>query len=497
MPQGSTLTLAQPSVRRCHLRPGGDAAPGPSYVTVQVMQLLLALLVALFTVGCSCQRAGAPAPASSSSAGAATSGAAASPATSSAAAVAVSAKANPGGVAKLTRPAEPLNVILLVMDAMRADMPWAGYPREIAPNLTKLEKQSVSYSRAYAVSSYTAKSVAAILTGQYPSSLVRTGYFFTRYPESNLFFPELLQQAGVHTVGTHAHMYMRRGNGMDQGFDDWQVVEGITFDSKTDNHVTSHKVTELAIRQLEAVPDNRLFFIYVHYMDPHDVYVRHKEAPDWGHKARDLYDQEIFYSDLWAGRLLEHCRKQPWWNKTAVIVTGDHGEAFGEHSRYRHAFELWEMLVRVPMFFYLPGVTPRRIDTPRSHIDLAPTVLELMGVRQPPQQLRGQSLVPELYGAEAEPRPVLLDLPADSNNFQRRALVQGDYKVLAFEKDFRIDVYNVAEDPEEKRNLKQVEPEKYDQMVALYRRVWDAIPKVQPFGGNELKGGGRANGPSK
>ena len=91
---------------------------------------------------------------------------------------------------------------------MRADMPWAGYPRKIAPNLTALEKQSISYTRAYSVSSYTAKSVAAVLSGQYPSSLKRSGYFFTKYPDSDLFFPELLHKAGVHTMATHGHMYL-------------------------------------------------------------------------------------------------------------------------------------------------------------------------------------------------------------------------------------------------------------------------------------------------
>jgi arylsulfatase A-like enzyme len=347
------------------------------------------------------------------------------------------------------------------------------------------------------VSSYTAKSVAALLSGQYPSSLFRSGYFFTRYPDSNLFFPELLQQAGVHTMGAHAHMYMDRGNGMNQGFDDWEVVKGITFNSKWDDHITSDKLTALAIRQLDAAPKDRRFFMYVHYMDPHDMYMAHPEAPDWGHKPRDRYDQEIFFSDLWVGRLLDHCRKQPWWKQTAVIVTADHGEGFGEHGRFRHAFELWEFLVRVPLFFYVPGATARRIDVPRSHIDLAPTVLDLVGLEDRPEQFRGKTLVPELFGAQPEPRPVLLDLPADSNNFQRRALIDGQYKVLAYERDWRVEVYNVVQDPEEKHDLKKTDPEKYEQMRAEYQRVWSSIPKVMPFGGNKLKGGKTANGPTK
>jgi choline-sulfatase len=388
-----------------------------------------------------------------------------------------------------------MNVLLLVVDSMRADMPWAGYPRDIAPNLTALEKQSVSYTRAYAISSYTAKAVAGFLSGQYPSSLKRDGVFFTEYPKSNLFFPEVLQRAGVYTTSAQAHGYMRKDNGMQQGFDRWQVVPGIRFDATTDLNVTGDRTTALSIEQLSALPKDRRFFAYVHYMDPHEAYRSHPESPKFGHAARDLYDEEIFYTDLWLGKLLEFCKQQSWWGDTAVIVMGDHGEAFGEHGAFRHAFELWEPLVRVPLFFVIPGVAPRRIDTPRSEIDLAPTVLALTGVSEAPAEFRGKSLVPELYGAEAEERPVLLDLPADSNNFERRGFILGRYKVLAFEKDWRVDVYDVVADPEEKQNLKRKDPEKYAEMVRRYKAAWAAVPQVRPYGGNKLKGGGYADGP--
>ncbi len=291
---------------------------------------------------------------------------------------------------KLTRPERPLNVLLILVDSMRADMPWAGYDRQIAPNLTELEKKSVSYTHAYSTSSYTAKSVASILSGKYPSSLKRSGFFFTKYPDSNLFFPELLQKADVFTAAVHGHMYMKpHHNGMDQGFDDWEVVDGISFDNTTDKYVTSDKMTPLAIQILKKKPESERFFMYAHYMDPHDVYVKHPESPDWGNKARDRYDSEVFYADLWIGKLLDWCQKQPWWRDTAVIISADHGEGFGEHKRYRHAFELWDMLTHVPFFLYVPGATPRRIDTPRGNIDIAKTVLDFDGC-EGGKRLRGR-----------------------------------------------------------------------------------------------------------
>lgn len=449
-------------------------------------------LAGLALIAAAC--AGAPQPAEPSPAPAPRAPAPSATPSAAASTPAPAASTAPTPAAK--KPTGPYNVVLLLVDSLRADMPWSGYPRDIAPNLSALEKTCTSYTRGYSVSSYTAKSVAAALSGKYPSTLKRSGYFFTKYPESNLFFPELLQKAGVHTMSTHGHMYMRKGhNGLDQGFSDWRIVEGLSFDAQTDNHVTSHKMTPLAIAQLDAMPKDKPFFMYLHYMDPHDVYHQHKESPVFGKKVRDKYDSEVFYTDLWLGKLFEHMKKQPWWEKTVLIVSADHGEAFGEHNMYRHAFELWDMLVHVPMMFCGPGIQARRIDAPRSAIDFAPTVLELMGVKDS-HDFVGESLVPELDGEAPKERPVLLDLPADSNNPERRALISGDYKLLVFGNDWRFDLYDLRSDPSEKKDLAKTQPEKLAEMKALYQKVWGPLTKVKPFGGNKLEGGGTANGPA-
>src|SRR5262245_5243170 len=265
-------------------------------------------------------------------------------------------------------------------------------------------------------------------------------------------------------MATHSHMYMKKGtNGLDQGFADWRVVDGITFDAQTDNHITSDKMTPLAIEQLKAVPGGKQFFAYMHYSDPHDIYKKHKESPDFGNKLRDRYDSEVFFTDLWLGKLFEFMKQQAWWEKTILIVSADHGEAFGEHNAYRHAFELWEMLVRVPLMVCGPGIQARRIDVPRGSVDLAPTVLELAGVSAE-NDFVGKSLVSELRGATADPRPVLLDLPADSNNPERRALIDGTWKLLVFGSDFRFDLYDLENDPGESKNLAKQDPEKLASM---------------------------------
>ena len=391
---------------------------------------------------------------------------------------------------------EKLNVLLLTIDSLRADMPWTGYSREIAPNLTALAKESVVYTHAYSVSSYTAKSVAAMLTGRYPSSLYRSGYFFANYAKSNVFFTEALQEKGIRTLGWHSHMYFGRGKGLEQGFGVWELVPGITFDPQTDNHITSEKMTKLGIELLgKSENTGGQFFAWAHFMDPHDVYNKHPGAPDFGNKGRDKYDSEVWFTDMWLGKLLDFCKQQPWWKNTAVIISADHGEAFGEHSMYRHAFEVWEVLTRIPLLIKAPGAEPRRIEQRRSMIDLAPTVMDLMG--QPALDgFMGKSLAGEIYGATPENRePIVVELSEDSHNPHRRGVIKGDYKLIVLDAGWKYQLYNLKDDPGEKQDLAKKEPEKLEEMKKVFEATYANIPSVEAYGGAKLKSGKMANGP--
>jgi arylsulfatase A-like enzyme len=383
-----------------------------------------------------------------------------------------------------------LNVLLVTVDALRADMPWAGYPRAIAPALTALEKKSVSYTRAYALSSYTSMSVGGMLGGQYPSSMKRDGFFFGTYPKENVMFPERLQQAGVRTVAAQAHRYFAASAGFNQGFDVWEMVPGVRFDAQTDPNVTGPKHLELATKILsDARNTSGRFFAWFHFMDPHDMYMTHAEVASWGNGARDRYDGEVQFTDLQIGKLLEFVWGQPWGARTAIVVSADHGEAFGEHGLYRHGFEIIEELVRVPWFFYVPGVEPRRIEQPRSHIDLAPTVLELLGVDPSSAPVRGKSLVREILGTEApDQREVIVDLPRTSDNDRRRALVWGNHKVVAYGDDGSFRVFDLDADPHEKSDLRKAQPQVFGSMVARYRTAAKSIPEVKPYACRALKG---------
>ncbi|MBX3230165.1 MAG: sulfatase [Labilithrix sp.] len=376
-----------------------------------------------------------------------------------------------------------LNVIVLSVDSLRADMPWNGYPRPIAPRLTALEKRAVSYTHAYAISSYTSMSLGGLLGGKLPSGMKRSGYFFGKYSQDNLMFPEVLQSAGVRTMAGHAHGYFN-GAGFDQGFDAYEVVAGISFDNTTDRNVTSPQHEAIAEKQLgDPALDGKRFFAWYHFLDPHDQYLSHEAdgIPPFGKTLRDRYDAEVLYTDRYLGKLLDFIDGKPWGKRTAIIVTADHGEAFGEHGQTSHGFELWENLVRVPMFLVVPGVAPKRIDTPRSAIDLAPTILELLGVSAPAElSLEGKSLVGEMTGKEeATERDVILDLPMTSDSDKRRALVRGKDKIIAFGEQAALRLYDVAADPEEKKPI--TKGETFDTMAKRYREIAKTIKEVPPY----------------
>jgi arylsulfatase A-like enzyme len=390
---------------------------------------------------------------------------------------------------KPPEPRRPYNVLFLMIDSLRADMPWAGYPRDIAPWLTELAKRSTLYPRAYSMSSYTAKSVVPTLAGQYPSEMKRDGMFFTRWSEDNVLLTERAQTLGIRTLSGQGHGYFMPPYGVNQGFDDFRLLKGTFLDNTGVQDVNSDRLNELA-KQMLSDPANtggdKPFVAYFHFLDPHYRYVRHKDHPDYGKRRRDLYDNEVHFTDHWVGDLVDWALAQPWGKNLAVIITADHGEGFGERGHYRHAYEVWESLVRVPLFIHVPGAKARRIEEPRGAIALAPTIADLLGM--PVDVYRGKSLVPEVFGAKAEPEPVLVDLPRCDLMDKRRALVVGDYKLVVFGDDDKYMLFDVKNDFTEKQNLAKSQPEKLAEMQALYAKLTQEIVTLPVTGGATLKG---------
>lgn len=153
------------------------------------------------------------------------------------------------------RPHRPYNVLLITIDALRADMPWERYPRNIAPWMTRFEKRCTDFKQAYSLSSYTAKSVAPMLVDKYPSEMKRNGYYFTKWLHQNLFISERAERAGDHTLSGQAHGYFLPTYGLNQGFEDYRLLPGTVLETTGVSTVTSKKLNRLAKKML-SVPHN-------------------------------------------------------------------------------------------------------------------------------------------------------------------------------------------------------------------------------------------------
>jgi choline-sulfatase len=232
------------------------------------------------------------------------------------------------------------------------------------------------------------------------------------------------------------------------------------------------------------------FFAWFHFFDPHAQYVAHEGSPDFGGgkgafaASRALYNQEVWFTDKHIGRVLDYIASQPWAEDTAIVMTADHGEAFYEHGMLFHGSEIWNELVHVPLFVYVPGAEPRRVPVKRSHIDIAPTIIELMGLPIPEDaDLRGKSLLTDVYlpnDAEHEERDVYIDMPAGPFNGVKRAVITGPTPgmKLIHAGGYNYQLFDLATDPEEKKDLSQ-DKEKRDAAIARMNAVRARLKEIE------------------
>lgn len=377
-----------------------------------------------------------------------------------------------------------LNLIVLTVDTLRYDLGYAGNPRPLSPKLDALAETSVVFERAYALASYTGKSIPPLLIGKYPSETLRDGNHFTAFTNpNNVFLAERLKEQGFRTFGGSSLWYIAPRFGMTQGFDVWDTSTQSPGAGDKDNSVTSDKVTDVAIKQLSE-PENVAgrFFAWYHYMDPHAQYVRHKDAPTMEGVAQDraLYDGEVWFSDKELGRLFDFVDQAPWGRRTVIVVTSDHGEAFGDHGMSWHGRELWESLVRVPLIIKVPGLPAHRVPVKRGHIDLVPTLLDVLGVEVPAGELSGVSMLDDLSKSEGyQERDVYVDMPIGPYNDMRRALLHGatpGKKLIHFGgKLYKL--FDLADDPEEARDLSK-DPEQLKPMVEALEQLRAGLKEI-------------------
>lgn len=344
------------------------------------------------------------------------------------------------------------NLLLITLDTTRADrLGCYGDAEAISPTLDALAAEGLLFEHALAPSPLTLPSHASILTGCYP---------FTHGSRNNGMPPredlptvaESLLGAGYRTAAVLSSMVLGSEAGLARGFESYDT----RFQAGGDLERGADLTTDAALEALDRMGSDP-FFLWVHYFDPHHPY-----APPAGYDTGDDYGGEIAFVDAQIRRVLDHLGDRR--ERTVVLVIADHGEAFGEHGETQHGLLVYDTTVRVPLILRIPGETPRRIATPVSGIDVAPTLLALAGIdvdtmehaldlrsvargRGRERALVTESMVP-FYNHGAEPLA---------------AVRMGSWKYVHAP---RPELYDLAHDPQESMNVHAVQPERSVRMEA-------------------------------
>ncbi len=405
--------------------------------------------------------------------------------------------------------ATPWNVLLLSIDTLRADRLGeageggeAGKDADLTPNLSRLARESVRFTRCFSPANFTVPGHASLMTGLQPvvhgANRFGDRVSIRRWPS----LAGQLASAGVFTAAFSGGGFVDPAFGFDEHFDRYCTLDPLMsprnprYDAGPIRHAeaVNRKLREAmsfarVADWLSAHADRR-FFLFLHTYFAHDywpspAFARARgadvEGPwprpldlptaefgkvvagspqlDW---YRALYDATVSETDAALEPLLARLRESGLLESTIVVVVADHGEAFREHGTLFHANGLHNEVLHVPLLMRVPGLAPATIDAPVSLIDLAPTLLELTGAA-PLDAVQGVSLVPLLRGGEPPDRVLLSqDCPpiGKSANGTRveithSALIGSRFKLIRIvgEDESTDSLYDLVADPGETHDL--------------------------------------------
>jgi arylsulfatase A-like enzyme len=299
------------------------------------------------------------------------------------------------------------NVILVSIDTLRADRLAAGgaYRRPM-PQIDAFAQSAVTFTNAWSVWPETSGSHMSLFTSRYPSEHGVTSFINAPPPTLELL-AERLRRAGYLTRAFTEDGGVWAYAGFARGFSAYAERRSPDFVYRGE----VDKVFADGARWVDAHRD-RTFFLFLHTYQVHSPF-----SPPEGYRGlfKDIppreppplqefalqYDQEARYADDVIGPFLAHLAAIGIAEHSIVIVTSDHGEEFGEHGGFGHGRTLHEEVLRVPLVIAAPGLlAPATVAVPVSLLDVAPTILDLVGLAPTPGQ-RGTSLVERARAAAA------------------------------------------------------------------------------------------------
>lgn len=383
------------------------------------------------------------------------------------------------------------DVVVILIDTLRADhLGVYGSQRGLTPNLDAFAAEAHVFDKAVVTSSWTRPSIASMLTSRYPTALGLLGRDDTLHP-AVATFPEVLRHfGGYRTLGLIGNGNVGAGFGFGNGFDVYRMPRLRRSYPGGFAIPVAEGITQEALEMVDAEATDRPLLLMTLYVDPHDPYLPHpgltgpeppgrfsgarrelltldrpgtETGPDDHRRIRFLYAGEVRYVDLWVGELLRGLRQRGRYDESLIVITADHGEGLWDHGMRAHGTDLYEEQIHVPLLVKYPGMTPadaRRIDTPVSLVDLAPTILETVGLPLPPS-FQGADLTPLARGEDRDPalEQVYSELDLDGRDFE--SIRQGPLKLIAPRrrgggKEDRLaarELYDLSRDPAERHDL--------------------------------------------
>ena len=379
-------------------------------------------------------------------------------------------------------PVEIDRVLLISIDTCRADrLRCYGYPRPTTPHIDEVAGDGVLFTNAVSPVPMTLPSHSTLLTGTIPPYHGVHDNLMYGLGQDNVTLAQILRREGFTTGAIVGTFILDSQFGLDRGFD--------TYDDRFESYDATIKLTQrkgsdvsrLAIEWLDKHQDEK-FFLFAHYYDPHAVY--DPPEPFASDYADDLYAGEIAYTDHCVGQVIQKLKDLGLYDSTLIVITSDHGELLGEHGEPTHSYFIYQNVLRVPLIVKLPQPSgddrrtrphnsPRKIDSIVGLVDILPTICGLMGIRIP-DAVRGVDLSGALLGdslSHDERHLYCESLTATKYNANSLlGLVSERWKYI---QTTRPELYDLENDPWEKKNLAQVEVQTAVELRSRLQKLLD------------------------
>lgn len=395
---------------------------------------------------------------------------------------------------RLKREAAGKNLLIILLDATRNDhLGYSGYGRKTSPNLDRLAARSITFTNAYSEASYTLASTGSLLTGLPPDYHGVISKYYSSLDSEITTIGELFKEKGYFTGAISANPNFGRAFNYQQGFSAFRELF-------LQNPAPLAREFLMPFRQMLDQTKDKPFFIYLHIREPHDPFKmpppflggfqerfpNQSEELDKTGKAfhqsyigdndnvdllKKLYDENLAYGDWAAGRILSILKEKGLYQDTIKIFISDHGEAIGENGMIGHGHVLYQPAIRIPLLIQIPGIEHFSINKPATTSDLIKTFAHLLELSYPYAELsRGKNL----FDLPRQRR--LLARSINVFGYPGYTIVQHPFKLIVrFPlKPAGIKLFNIEEDPAERKNLTDKELIKNTLMFYLFNHLKNA-----------------------